>query len=330
LSDLRIIFVKARLRILHSDTAYGALTAPASNRCKGVTKMAFFRIEIKNHGRGMASKQAYRFGSKTFDQHHQRHFDYRSKGDVLHKEVIMPKEVPEWARSETEFWGHAEKVSNRQDARIAKEFVLSFPREIELKDSKRLAQEFIHQEFTRNGLGATLAIHNPRSADGSQNPHAHILVSMRPIDKNGFAKRKLRGLDRANGIRDIREQWANTLNKEFERQKLPERVSPHKTRRHPRAGKLLERAQQIGRKRNTPSKGIGLQWAGRTPALRSVSRQLAFYNRQLSQGQIPNPITNKRGAISLARKIGRESFKDNSKEQDQERHQHGHVLELTR
>lgn len=291
--------------------------------------MAHFRIEVKNHGRGMVSKQAYRFGTKEFDNHHQRHFDYRTKGDVVHRDVIMPVNVPGWARSEAEFWRQAEKAANRQDARIAKEFIVSLPRELGEQSYRNVLQDFIDREFTRNGLGTTLAIHNPAASDGSRNPHAHILVSMRPIDADGFAKKKLRTLDRAKGISAIRERWARTLNQEFARQRIPERVIAGKKPSQRRMLNIIERAKTIKTPAKVIAKKPSLQWAGQTPALKRVASQLRFYNQQLNAGRIPNPITNKPAALSLARKLGRETFRDKSQERQDQQREHEQALSLT-
>ncbi|SDD36656.1 MobA/MobL family protein [Kordiimonas lacus] len=290
--------------------------------------MVHFRIEIKNHGRGMVSKQAYRFGTKEFDKHHQRHFDYRSKDDVVRREVIMPTGVPEWAHNEGEFWRAAEKASNRQDARIAKEFIISLPRELDQKSSENLLRTFIDREFTQKSLGATLAIHDPKAADGERNPHAHILVSMRPLDEKGFARRKLRDFDSAKGVKAVRERWAQTLNQEFERQRLPHRVHPNKARAPERASQLLARAQSLQKKGPTKASRSPLHWAGRTQALSNVSSQIKFFNQQLAIGRIPNPITDKPGALNLARKLGRETFREPEKEQQHQ--QQEHELALTR
>lgn len=290
--------------------------------------MVHFRIEIKNHGRGMVSKQAYRFGTKEFDKHHQRHFDYRSKDDVIHREVIMPKMAREWVHNEGEFWRAAEKASNRQDARIAKEFIISLPRELDHKSSKELLNSFIDREFTQKNLGATLAIHDPKAADGERNPHAHILVSMRPLDEKGFARRKLRDFDSAKGVRAVRERWAHTLNQEFERQRLPHRVHPNKTRNPERAPQVIARAQSLHKKGKAKASGSPLHWAGRTPALRNVSSQIKFFNQQIAMGRIPNPISDKSGAIKLARKLGRETFREPEKKQQSR--QQEHELALTR
>ena len=242
----------------------------------------------------------------------------------------MPANVPDWAARESDFWHRAEKVANRQDARIAKEFIISLPRELDEQSHKKVLKDFIDREFTKNGLGATLAIHNPIAADGSRNPHAHILVSMRPIEADGFAKKKLRTLDRAKGISAIRERWARTLNQEFAIQRIPERVSAAKKSDRKWMLDVIERAKTI----KTPGKSITkkqpLHWAGRTPALKQAASQLQFYNKQLAAGRIPNPITNKAGALSLARKLGRETFKEQGQGRQDKKHEQEQALSLTR
>ncbi len=74
-----------------------------------------------------------------------------------------------------------EEAEKTKDSRLAREFVAALP--IELNESERIAllTEFIQSNFVTEGMCADVAIHD---TDG-HNPHAHIMLTVRPLDECG-------------------------------------------------------------------------------------------------------------------------------------------------
>jgi hypothetical protein len=90
-----------------------------------------------------------------------------------------------------------------------------------------MLRAFVREEFTERGIVADIAIHEPDARDGEKQPHAHIMVSDRPLDAsqpNGLAAKKDRTLADAKGIEALRERWATHCNRALERAHVPERV----------------------------------------------------------------------------------------------------------
>ncbi len=72
-------------------------------------------------------------------------------------------------------------METAKDSRLAREFVVALPIELNRVEQIELLQEFIREQFVANGMCADAAIHD---TDG-HNPHAHILLTVRPLDEQG-------------------------------------------------------------------------------------------------------------------------------------------------
>ena len=72
-------------------------------------------------------------------------------------------------------------METAKDSRLAREFVVALPIELSREEQVELLQEFIREQFVSDGMCADAAIHD---TDG-HNPHAHILLTVRPLDERG-------------------------------------------------------------------------------------------------------------------------------------------------
>lgn len=173
--------------------------------------MHFSRIEIKNHGRGMIAKEAYRAALRAHDGYLGKTVDYSSRSDVVVSKIIYPPGIQDVYLTALDFWEAAEAEEKRKDARVAKEFLVSLPRELSTELQIKAIEAFIHQQFTSKSLVATYSLHSPPASDGEKNPHAHILVATRPKHPSGFAAKKCRDFDGRSGVLQARSAWDDIL-----------------------------------------------------------------------------------------------------------------------
>ena len=87
---------------------------------------------------------------------------------------------PEWKDRE-QLWNAVEAAEKTKDSRLAREFVVALPIELDKDSNISLLQNFIQKNFVDMGMCADFAIHD---TDG-HNPHAHILLTVRPLNENG-------------------------------------------------------------------------------------------------------------------------------------------------
>ena len=74
-----------------------------------------------------------------------------------------------------------EEAEKTKDSRLARESVAALPVELEREQWIALLTEFIQTNFVADGMCADVAIHD---TDG-HNPHAHIMLTVRPLTKDG-------------------------------------------------------------------------------------------------------------------------------------------------
>lgn len=86
----------------------------------------------------------------------------------------------EW-NDRKQLWNAVEETEKTKDSRLAREFVVALPVELDKDSNISLLQDFIKKNFVDMEMCADFAIHD---TDG-HNPHVHILLTVRPLNENG-------------------------------------------------------------------------------------------------------------------------------------------------
>ncbi|HCD9574465.1 TPA: Ti-type conjugative transfer relaxase TraA [Legionella pneumophila] len=181
--------------------------------------IAFAQVSIHSRAKGHSAIAAssYRSGAKLYDARTGITHDYSNRHDVIYSDILLPEGSPE-AFSDREFlWNQAELAEKRRDAQVCKDIVLALPKELDLVQQIELARRFAQTHFVDKGVPADIAIHDHH--DG--NPHAHILITTRRLEKTGFSKYKARDLNPAFAKGFIvekdywGEQWRDMQNEYF-------------------------------------------------------------------------------------------------------------------
>ncbi len=89
---------------------------------------------------------------------------------------------PEWHDRE-KLWNAVESAEKTKDSRLAREFVVALPVELDKDQWQILLTEYIQQQFSAEGMCADVAIHDPYPP--GHNPHAHMMLTVRPLDEQG-------------------------------------------------------------------------------------------------------------------------------------------------
>ena len=147
--------------------------------------MAIYHLEAKvitrGTGRTACGAAAYMSCSVIYNEYDGIRHDYTRKGGLVWDRVFLPPMAPpEWSSRET-LWNAVEAAEKTKDSRLAREFIVALPTELERQEWIDLMTDFIQKQFVSDGMCADAAIHD---TDG-HNPHAHILLTVRPLDGNG-------------------------------------------------------------------------------------------------------------------------------------------------
>ena len=132
-------------------------------------------------GRSAVAASAYLSCSRMLNEYDGVQHDYTRKQGLAWQTVFLPDMAPaEWQDRE-KLWNAVEEAEKTKDSRLAREFVAALPIELSRQQQIELLQNFICEQFVAEGMCADVAIHD---TDG-HNPHAHILLTVRPLNENG-------------------------------------------------------------------------------------------------------------------------------------------------
>src|SRR5579859_6387751 len=177
--------------------------------------MAIYHLHVKVIGRKSGSSAvasaAYRSGSRLCDERIDRSHDFSGKRGVVHSEVMLPENAPEAWSDRERLWNDVEAFEVRNDAQLAREVEFAIPREMSERDGIELARDFVRGEFVDRGMIADLNVHWDMAEDGMPKPHAHVMLTMRAVDENGFGQ-KVREWNRTAMVERWRERWAELAN----------------------------------------------------------------------------------------------------------------------
>ena len=213
--------------------------------------MAIYHCSIKiikrSQGRSAVAAAAYRSGQKLTNEWDGITHDYTKKGGVVYSEIILPAYAPSEYSDRSTLWNSVEKIEKSRNAQLAREIEISLPAEIDRQSQIRLVRKYVQDIFVSAGMCADFSIHD--KSDG--NPHAHIMLTLRPLNERGEWGAKCRkeyDLDaRGQRIRlpsggfkshrvnitdwndpgnaeEWRAQWARYANAMLEFRNLPQRV----------------------------------------------------------------------------------------------------------
>ena len=147
--------------------------------------MAIYHLEAKvisrGVGRSAVAASAYMSCSRIYNDYDGIQHDYTRKQGLIYEEVLLPPQAPpEWA-DRSVLWNAVEEAEKTKDSRLAREFVVALPIELNREQNISLITDFVKDNFVNDGMCADVCIHD---TDG-HNPHAHIMLTVRPLDKNG-------------------------------------------------------------------------------------------------------------------------------------------------
>ena len=147
--------------------------------------MAIYHLEAKvvsrGKGRSAVAASAYLSCSKIMNDYDGVQHDFTRKKGLVWQEVFLPEHAPTEWQDRSVLWNAVEESEKTKDSRLAREFVVALPIELNKSEWQKLLTEFIQEQFVSDGMCADVAIHD---TDG-HNPHAHIMLTVRPLDEHG-------------------------------------------------------------------------------------------------------------------------------------------------
>ncbi len=193
--------------------------------------MASYHLSVKTvsrlTGRSGPGAAAYRTASLIKCERDGTVNDYRRRGGVEGEAFIVAPEGVVWALDRSALWNAVEATEKRKDAKVAREYELALPHELDRAGRRELAAEFAREVVSRFEVAADVAIHAPGREGDHRNWHAHVLTTTRVVSAEGLGA-KTRELDVAQtagpAVEALRELWAIQVNHALERIQAQARV----------------------------------------------------------------------------------------------------------
>lgn len=213
--------------------------------------MAIYHLSIKiisrGKGKSAVAASAYRSGEKIKNEYDGIVHNFTRKGGIAHTEILLPQNAPQAFLDRGTLWNSVEKIEKSKNSQLAREIEIALPKELDREKQINLVREYVKENFVKVGMCADIALHDKN--DG--NPHAHILLTMRPLNedttwgakskkeyildgngekvklKNGnYKTRKINTTDwnEQEKAEQWRKAWANITNKYLEGNSIHEKV----------------------------------------------------------------------------------------------------------
>ena len=221
--------------------------------------MAIYHCSMKpvarGSGKSAVAAAAYRAGVCLTNERDGQTHDFTRRAGVVHSEIVLPDGVEaDWAMDRSSLWNAAERAENRKDARVAREFEIALPHELDAEQREALARSFAAELANRYGAAVDCGIHEPGSGTDIRNHHAHLLMTTRAIEVDGFGAKtelewkntRLLSEDRPTAqmqLRDLRQAWEDHANDHLARAGFEARIDH---RSHLERGLEFEPTQHMG------------------------------------------------------------------------------------
>jgi ATP-dependent exoDNAse (exonuclease V) alpha subunit len=149
--------------------------------------MAIYHLHMqvisRGSGKSAVAAASYRSGDALTNEHDGTSFDYSRKGGIIHSEILLPTNAPREFSDRSTLWNAVEKIEKASNSQLAREIEIALPVELSTEQNIALARRYVQSQFVNRGMIADVCWHAPDKE--TPNPHAHIMLTMRPFNEDG-------------------------------------------------------------------------------------------------------------------------------------------------
>lgn len=196
------------------------------------------KVVSRAKGQSVVAAAAYRSGECLEDERYRSTHDYTRKEGVERSEILLAEGAPGWMADRQRLWNQVEASERRKDAQLARELEIGLPLELSHEENVALVRDYVQQQFVKRGMVADFSVHE----DDPNNPHVHVLLTMREVTAEGFGA-KVRSWNAKAELLKWREAWAESANEHLARAGHAIRID-HRTLEA--QGSELEPGRKIG------------------------------------------------------------------------------------
>lgn len=256
-------------------------------------------INSRSGGRSAVAAAAYRAAEKIYNHRDGIFYDFTRKRGVAHSEILLPEHAPKEYADRAILWNAVEHAERQKNAQTARHVDIGLPVELDRKSQLDLLRDYVQTQFVDRGMCADICVHD--KSDG--NPHAHIMLTMRPLNADGTWGAKSRkeyvlddngqrmllpsgnwkskrvsttDWDEHGNVEQWRTQWAQAVNREYERLGLERCID---LRSYQRQGLDKEPTRHLG------AAAAKMEKEGKRTYLGDCNREIEARNAQRERGR---------------------------------------------
>ena len=152
--------------------------------------MAIYHLEAKvvsrGSGRSAVAASAYQSCCRMFNDYDGVQHDYTRKHGLIYEQILLPSEAPQEWYDREKLWNAVEAAETAKDSRLARQIIVALPVESDRAGWVELLTRYIQNNFVSQGMCTDVCIHDT----GDGNPHAHLLLTIRPLNPDGTWQQK--------------------------------------------------------------------------------------------------------------------------------------------
>ena len=118
--------------------------------------MAIYHMEAKvissGTGRSAVAASAYMSYRRMYNDYDGIQHDYTRKHGLVYQEVMLPPMAPAEWKDREQLWNAVENAEKTKDSRLAREFVVALPIELDTDSNMSLILDFIQKNFVDLGM----------------------------------------------------------------------------------------------------------------------------------------------------------------------------------
>lgn len=224
-----------------------------TNKKERRKKVAIYHFSLqiakRNNGkRSLIAMAAYRSGERLYSELYEKENFYGHRLVKPDAFILKPDYVPSEFSDREYLWNKMELAETSPNARLCREVNIALPVELSNEDQKELVTSYVQKMFVSKGMIADVAIHR----DDCNNPHAHIMLTMRKVDEKGQISNKQKRIpvldehgkqvynekghrktvsikttdwDKKELLLEARKEWANMTNKLLRERGIDEQIT---------------------------------------------------------------------------------------------------------
>jgi hypothetical protein len=228
------------------------------------------QVISRGKGRSSVAAAAYRAGTKLTDERTGITHDYSRRKGVVATTILAPDDAPDWVHNRYQLWNRVEAAEKRIDARTAREIDVAIPTELNPQQQQQLVEQWAKSTFVADGMVADVAFHD----SDTHNPHAHVMLTTRRVDRSGLAAKKERSWNQRDWLLKVRESWSIHANRFLAAAGIKEKID-HRSY----ADQGIEQIPTI----KLGAAATRLEQKGEATERGDINRQIKAANQQIQQ-----------------------------------------------